>query len=212
VGEKEVLDWLFRFPIFYEILGAEITLTESQKEVLKSIVKEEENKLRSLRENYRNYSVEEFNDQHDAILKESDNKIKQILSPIQYVRFRDWIIEQWTLERNQRALYHNFPTAPVVPVIDHWNEFIETQLFLSKDTIQTINQLIFQEKQNILQLRNKLTELGANPRIPHSKIQEEGKQIANQIRIRVQRLENNLKKVLSPDQYKIYIFYLKEPK
>lgn len=209
-GNKAILGYLLRFPSFLDMASTEIGLVENQKVYLAHIVKEEENKLRSLRR--ANLSAEQYNTQHDAILKATDDKIKQILSQIQYVRFRDWIIEQWELERNQRALRYDLSVViQVTPATDHWIGFMQAKLNLSRDGTQAINQLIYQAKQDILPLRKSLVELAADPTVPLSRIQKEGEQVVKQIRVKIQRLESDLMNRLPLNKRGLYMSYMEVP-
>lgn len=205
-GEKAISGLLLRFPIFVDLLGTEIGLTDNQKMHLAQIVKEEEDKLRTLRQT--TLSGEEYNTQHDAILKTTDDEIRQILSPIQYVRFRDWIIEQWILECNQDALRYGLPLIQLTPTTTkYWTEFMRIQLNLSSEIVQAINQLIYQTKQDVLSLRKSLVELAADPTVPLSKIQEEGEEVIRQIHNRVQTLESDLMRKLPLNKRTLYRSY-----
>ena len=209
VGKKAVLGYLLRFPIFLDIASIEIGLAGSQKVYLARAVEEEENQLESLR--HANLPAEQHNKKHDTILKATDDRIKRIFSPIQYVRFRDWVIEQWVLERNQRALRHGLSMVPVTPATNHWLEFMRTRLNLSRDDAQAMNQLIHQVKQDILPLRKNLVELAADPTVPLSEIQKEGKQVVKQVHIRIQKLESDLTKKLPLDKRRLYMSYTELP-
>lgn len=208
-GNKEVLGYLLRFPISLDMMGTEIGLTENQKVDMANIVKEEENKLDSLRRT--NLPAEQYNRQHDAILKATDDKIKKNLSLIQYVRFRDWIIEQWALENNESALKHGLSLEPVTPATGHWIGFMRDKLNLSSDLAQTLDQLIYQAKQDILPLRKSIVELGADPTIPLQRIQENGKQVVKQISIRTQKFDSDLMKNLPLNKKGLYKSYMEIP-
>lgn len=207
-GKKAILGYLLRFPSFLDMASTEIGLVENQKVYLAHIVKEEEDKLRSLRR--ANLSAEQHNKQHDAILKATDDKIKQILSPIQYVRFRDWIIEQWVLERNQRPLRYGL-MIQVTPTTAHWGGFMRTQLSLLRDDTQAMNQLIYKAKQDILPLRKSLVELAADPTVPLSRIQKEGEQVVKQVCVRIQKLESDLMRKLPLKKRRLYKSYMEVP-
>lgn len=205
-GKKEILGWLLRDSVFIDTLSVEIGLVENQKMKLAQVVKEEEDKLRSLRS--MKLPGEEYNKRHEAILKATDDKIKQILSPIQYARFRDWIIEQWILDSNYWARIYDLPPIQTEPVTEHWVEFIRTRLNLSKDDIQAINQLIYQPKKEILPLRERLIELDANPHVSLSQIQKEGEQVVKQIHPMIRKMESDLIKKLPLNKLNLYKSYM----
>jgi len=100
-GKKAVLGYLLRLPVFLDLLSAEIGLTEAQKDSLIQIVKSEEEQIQVLYLSSSKYTNKTYEEKYRQILLATDVKLRKLLDTLQYARLRDWIMEEWALERGE---------------------------------------------------------------------------------------------------------------
>jgi len=160
-----VLGYLLRLPILLDVLSAELRLAKSQEDALAKIIGEINAPTDS--------SIVCF----DFSVEEIDLYIKMHLSPFQYVRFRDWIIQQWELEKGE--------LGPPVEAIAKMNEytlyFLKAQVALPFEICQQVLFTLIEYQEQLLVLRRDLLSLVNNPLIPWNELELEGRKIVEQI-------------------------------
>lgn len=218
-GKKAVLGYLLRYPVFVDVLGAEIGLTEIQKTALQTIVKEEDRMVKNLIE--AKLPPEEDVGELGTILKSTDERLKEILTPIQYIWFREWIVEEWLLDNYRLIKYYNLdektakkanltlPPKPK-PIVKYWEDFLQNQLNLSSEKTKEIIGLIYQIKEDIFPLRKRIGELALDQTISLPKLQQEGEKIAQQIKDITQNLDKEILEKLPPAKKELYLLYNKK--
>lgn len=137
---SSVLGYLLRTPIFLDMLRAELALTESQRNALVKIVREINKPAPSSRKHY------------IPAIENIDARIKKLLSPFQYVRFRDWVMQHWALARGELGP----PLDEIARMNTYMMDFLKFELSLSSRSSQKISNVLFQYKRRTLQLWNQL--------------------------------------------------------
>lgn len=160
-----VLGYLLRLPLLLDALSAELSLTRLQEDALAEIVREL-NAPADLPMAHFSFTTEEV-----------DANIRQHLSPFQYLRFRDWIVQQWGLEKGE--------VGPSVEVLANMNEhtlrFLKGQLSLPPDISQRIASNLAEYQRHLLALRQELLVLANNPLITWNELELEGRKIIEKI-------------------------------
>src|SRR3989344_8965151 len=67
----------------------------------------------------------------DEWQKDIDRRIKYSLSPLQYVRFRDWMAEQWNTDTEHWHIVRGEPVSPVPPENRHLLKFLRERIGLN---------------------------------------------------------------------------------
>jgi hypothetical protein len=199
-GKKAVLGYVLRLPIFLDLLSVELQMTEAQKDTLSQIVKSEEKELDELYRSPLNYSPESYEEKYHQILLNTDIKLRKILNPLQYAKLRDWIIEQWLLERGEASP----PLDEIVNIGTHCINLLKSQLNLSPNEQRKISSLMAQYKSEILPLRKKLISLAQNPLTTWDKLETEGGKIIQNVKMLTEKVDKIILESLSPEQRVIY--------
>lgn len=198
-GKKAVLGYLLRLPVLLDLVSTEIGMTETQKDTLAQIVKSEEKQLDDLyRLSY--YSAEVYNEKYRQILLDTDTKLRKLLNPIQYASLRDWIIEQWALERGEAAP----PLDEIVRMSMHRINLLKSELGLSSQQEERISSTLVEYKKNTLPLRRRLVSLAQNPLTSWENLENEGRKIVQNIKMLSENLDKAIIENLSSKQKVIY--------
>lgn len=143
---SNVLGYLLRSRTYLKLLGAELGLETSQRSDLGDIVERINQPASSPAEH------------SFPRIEEVDRKIKEILSPFQYVVFRDWLVQHWELAKRTPG----FSVDEIARMNDNKVKFFETQLSLSFKTSQEISNDLSQHTKSILRFWKQLN-LGKEP-------------------------------------------------
>lgn len=199
-GKKAVLGYLLRLPVLLDIASVELESTETQKDSLAQIVISEEAELNELYHLSSSYSAELYEKRYNQILQNTDTKLKKLLSPMQYVTLRDWIIDQWALERGEAAP----PLDKIIKLDTHRIDFLKSQLGLSLQDREKISSVLAQYKKKVLPLRRKVVNLAQNPLITWKELETEGGKIVQDIKMLREKYDESIMESLSPKQRVIY--------
>src|SRR3989338_2188441 len=72
-------------------------------------------------------------------LKDIDRRIKYSMSPLKYVRFRDWMAGQWNTNTEHWHIVHREPVSPVSPENRHLLKFLKERIGLNETELQRID-------------------------------------------------------------------------
>lgn len=199
-GKKAVLGYLLRLPILINLVSTELGMTESQKDAFAQVVKSEEKELDDLYRTSSYYGAEVYNERYRQILLNTDTELRKLLSPIQYASLRDWIIEQWALERGETAL----PLDEIVRIGTHRINLLKSELVLSSQKEEKISSALVEYKNEALLLRRKLVALAQNPLNSWENLENEGRKIVQNIKMLSENLDKAIIENLSSKQKVIY--------
>src|SRR3989344_3442951 len=135
----------------------ELGLTDRQVDFLKSVVWEDTDVQR-----YGQHSGRPTGGPRPSTLagavgewqKDIDRRIKYSMSPLQYVRFRDWMAEQWNTDTEHWHIVRGEPVSPVPPENRHLLKFLRERIGLNDLELQRVKNFLNREKsEKILPVR-----------------------------------------------------------
>jgi len=181
---SSLLGYILRLPLLIDELSIELNLTQSQKDVLSSIIQ----KI--------NEPAPSPMTHHVPAIEDIDAQIKEILAPFQYSRFRDWVVQQWALEKGEMAP----PLDEIANMNIYMERFLKSEFVLSSETTQQILRILAQHQRKLLILRRKLINLINNPSITWEQLDKDGQDILTQIDAMNQQMFKHIMEVLAPEQ------------
>lgn len=199
-GKKAVLGYLLRLPILIDLVSTELGMTESQKDAFAQVVKSEEKELDDLYRTSSYYGGEVYNERYRQILLDTDTELRKLLSPIQYASLRDWIIEQWALERGEAVP----PLDEIVRMSMHRINLLKSELGLSSQQEERAYSTLVEYKKETLPMRRRLVSLAQNPLTSWEKLETEGRKIFQNIRMLREKFDEANIENLSSKQKVIY--------
>lgn len=215
-GKEQVLIGVLNHSVRGQALGAEIGLNKYQMEQIVKIAHEEEDDMRIARG--RAPVPQGWSKTYESIFVENVEKVKKLFTPLQYVRFRDWVIEEDRLVGRNDDKYYKYTlryddtkVRDVFPITFYTTNFLQTQIKLSKKEAEVIKQLIYQTKQEILPLREEFVEVVLNPHANEIKKEKTAEQVIKQIAPKVQKLESDILKTLPLSKRKLYKSLIEAP-
>jgi len=201
-GKEQVLIGVLNYDISGEVLGAEIDLNKYQTEQIVKIAREEEDDMRIARG--RAPKPKGWNKTYEDIFNETAKKLQKLLSPLQYAKLKDWVLEESVLVDNSMRRKQSRPLLEVKPITFFTMNFFQNQLELSEKEYETARQLIYQIKQELLPLREEFEEVKGNPHADKIKKERTAEQVIKQISPKIQKLEADIFKILPASKRKLY--------
>lgn len=145
-------------------------------------------------------------------LKDIDRRIKYSMSPLQYVRFRDWMAEQWNTDTEHWHIVHKEQVFPVPPENRHLLKFLKERVGLNDLELQKINDFLNREKsEKILPVRMELYNVSGDPAITWEETNKIGLELITKIEIYSQSFNQNFLTLIPKSKQGLYQLYQQIP-